>query len=252
VTPASIDSLEGRWAVVVTVEHGGNRVPTEYAELFRGREAMLDSHRGWDPGTRSLGHALSHGLGGRLVESDVTRLLVDLNRSPRNPRVFSELTRSLPRAERSDLLQRYHRPHWDRARAAISAALTDAGRVLHLAVHSFTPVLDGRPRRPDIALLYDPGRDTERSFAARWKDGLTSVSEAVIGRNDPYRGSADGLTTALRHAYPPDRYVGIEVEVNQRHVGSDGAFPAWVSSVLLASLSCVLDLRTTRPEASSG
>src|SRR5690606_36771859 len=85
----------GGWRVVVSAEHAGNRVPAEYRALFRGREALLASHRGWDPGTATLAAALAHRLGAALFLADVTRLVVDLNRSPSHPGVFSEITRAL-------------------------------------------------------------------------------------------------------------------------------------------------------------
>jgi hypothetical protein len=44
----------------------------------------------------------------------------------------------------------------------------------------------------------------------------------IVRRNYPYRGNADGLTTALRRVHGADRYVGIEVELNQRLLGSGG------------------------------
>jgi predicted N-formylglutamate amidohydrolase len=108
-------------------------------------------------------------------------------------------------------------------------------------VHSFTPVLDGTARKADIALLYDPARPRERALAAHWLRALRVAEPArVVRRNDPYRGSADGLTTALRGEYPAARYLGIEIEVNQRHVGRGGRFPPWVADALASSLAEVL------------
>jgi len=244
------EGLDGFWPVVVTVEHGGNRVPVEYEELFRGRADLLASHRGWDPGTRFLGRVLAARLRAPLVEADVTRLLVDLNRSPHNPRVFSEVSKTLDRAERVALLETLHEPHWTRARRRVAEALDGAGRVLHLGMHSFTPALAGRVRRPDIAFLYDPGRTLERALASAWRDALTATTGRVVRRNDPYRGAADGMTTALRKEYPQERYVGIEVEVNQRHLRSDGRFPGWVADGLVASLERVVALRAKATGAS--
>ena len=40
--------------LLLTCEHGGNRIPSGYAELFRGAEEVLASHRGWDPGALTL------------------------------------------------------------------------------------------------------------------------------------------------------------------------------------------------------
>jgi predicted N-formylglutamate amidohydrolase len=229
------------WSIVVTAEHGGNEVPPDYRALFRGRSQQLRSHRGWDPGTLDLARRLSAGLDAPLVAATVTRLLVDLNRSPHNPRVFSEVTRGLPRAERARLLERFHRPHWDIARAELDAALRGGKRVVHLGVHSFTPVLDGVTRKPDVALLYDPARREERELAGAWWRGLASaLPSRTVRRNDPYRGASDGLATAMRRERRTRSYVGIEIEINQRHVGQSGRFPAWVPDALIASLSEVM------------
>lgn len=231
-------SLPARYALVVTAEHGGNSVPREHEDLFRAHGELLASHRGWDPGTLALARRLSARLGAPLVEATVTRLLVDLNRSAHNPRVFSEVTRGLRRAEREELIDRYHTPHRE-AVTALVAGMVDAGQtVIHLGVHSFTPVLNGVVRRPDLALLYDPSRSPERDLSRAWAAALTAHRPTCpIGRNDPYRGTADGLTTTLRRRFPQERYVGIELEVNQRLLGRDGRFPGWVEGALLDTLS---------------
>lgn len=232
------------WAVLVTAEHAGRAVPADYAELFRGRDALLASHRGWDPGTGRLAETLAAALDAPSVLGGVTRLLVDLNRSAHNPKAFSEITRALPRADRAELLDHFHRPHWDQARSAVSGGIAERGRVLHLGVHSFTPVLDGEERRPDLALLYDPARPRERALATRWAEALArALPERAVRRNNPYRGAADGMTTAFRRAFPGGRYAGIEIEVNQRHIGPDGHFPEWVIEALVSSLREVVVLR---------
>src|SRR6056297_462872 len=94
----------GPTVVLVSAEHGGNHVPEPYEGLFRGQEDLLASHRGWDPGTAGLARQLAAALDAPVLVADVTRLLVDLNRSAHHPRVFSELTRALQRTERSTLL----------------------------------------------------------------------------------------------------------------------------------------------------
>lgn len=222
----------------MTSEHGGNEVPADFAPLFHGSDHELRSHLGWDPGTLGLARELAGRLGADLLTSTVTRLLVDLNRSPHNPRVFSRLTRGLPLAERAGLLERFHRPHWNAAREAVLAGIARSGRALHLAVHSFTPVLDGVTRKPDLALLYDPARPGELALASAWARALRNTLPAMaVGRNAPYRGNADGLTTHLRRLYANREYLGIEIEVNQRHLGGGNRFPAWVARDLAETLT---------------
>ena len=207
-----------RWSLLLTCEHGGNRVPREYRTLFQGRERLLASHRGFDPGALALGRSLSHALKAELIAATTTRLLVDLNRSPHNPAVFSELSRRLTRDQREALLDHHHRPHWERVRAAIAAR---SGRVLHLAVHSFTPVRRGAKRSFAIGILYDPERRRERSLATAWQRRLRAeLPRLRVRRNAPYRGSADGLTTALRREFPARRYLGLELELNQRAIAT--------------------------------
>jgi len=237
----STRTTRARAAIVVTCEHGGNAVPVQLRALFRGRTALLRSHRGWDPGALDLAETLAARLRAPLVASTTTRLLVDLNRSPHNPRVLSEVTRPLPPAERRALLERHHAPYWTAVRAEVARAFAKHARVVHLGVHSFTPVLDDQVRRPDVALLYDPRRAPERALAVEWARALArALPGRAIGRNDPYRGTADGLTTALRREHGARSYVGIEIEVNQKHVGRGGRFPRWVVDALVETLEEVM------------
>lgn len=199
--------------LLVTCEHGGHRLPPAYAHLAKGRAALLRSHRGWDPGALAAARQLARDLGAPLVAATTTRLLVDPNRSPHNPRVFSELGRTLAPEARAALLARHHRPHWDRVRSAISR---NAGTTVHLAVHSFTPVWRGIEREFSIGILYDPKRLRERALARRWQRRLAGELPAHrIRRNAPYRGDSDGLTTALRREFASSRYLGLELELNQ-------------------------------------
>lgn len=239
--------------VLITCEHGGNEVPEEHRVLFEGLAAALASHRGWDPGTLGLAAWLGGRLGAPVLAATVTRLLVDLNRSERNPRVFSEATRPLSRADRERLLRRYHRPHRAAVAHAIARLVAEKGRVLHVGVHSFTPMLDGIVRRADLGVLYDPARTHERAFAAAWAGALKdALPGRIIRRNYPYRGRADGLTTMLRARHPEEAYLGIEIEVNQQHVGPEGRFPDWVGVALADSLEIALDRRPDGREAAPG
>jgi predicted N-formylglutamate amidohydrolase len=219
--------------VVVTCEHGGNRVPRRERALFARAGRLLDSHRGFDAGALDVARRLARAWRAPLVAATTTRLLVDVNRSPHNPRAFSALTRGLPRARRDALLARHHRPHWERVRRALTAA---PERVLHVAVHSFTPVLRGARRDFGIGILYDPARRRERDRALAWQRRLADALPGVgVRRNAPYRGDADGLTTALRREMPASRYEGIELELNQRLIATAAqrrALAAAIAAVL--------------------
>jgi predicted N-formylglutamate amidohydrolase len=209
--------------LLLTCEHGGNRVPRAYAQLFRGNRAALQSHRGWDPGALELARLLARRLSAPLVATTWSRLFVEANRSPSNARIWSEFTRGLPLEEHERILERYWRPHRVDVEAALAAA-GRGGRVIQVAVHSFTPELDGELRNADLSFLYDSRRKREAAFCRRWAEILRGLDATLrIRHNYPYSGSADGLTTWLRRRYPETRYLGIELELNQALLGT----PAW-------------------------
>lgn len=211
---------------LITCEHGGNRVPARYRPLFRGHEDLLHSHRGHDPGALLLARELAAALGVPLVVSTVSRLVIDLNRSPGHPRLYSEVTRTLPLAARREILQRHYLPYRERVEGWIADQIARGGRVLHLSAHSFTPVLDGQVRNADVGLLYDPHRPAEAVFCRRWQQALRSLAADIrVRRNYPYTGRSDGLTAWLRRRFPAECYLGIELEVNQRYPLGGGA--AW-------------------------
>jgi len=227
-----------REAVLLTCEHGGNRVPAAYDSLFAGRRKVLRTHRGWDPGALDLARFLRGRFGWPLVESTVTRLLVELNRATDSPAVFSEFTRGLSATEREAILARYYRPYRDRVRAAVESAPF----TLHLALHSFTPVWNGRTRDTDVGILHDPARGRERAFSRRWQAALRRLRPDLhVHLNRPYRGWTDGLPTSLRRVFPDARYAGIEVEVSQRFFpGKAGTWRA-LRAAMAASLEAALD-----------
>ena len=231
-----------RAIVVVTCEHGGNRIPPGYAPLFRGWKRVLASHRGHDAGALLMARDIAAALRAPLVASTVSRLVVDLNRSLSNRNAWSDATRGLPAADKERIAALHYLPYRSRVEAIVGDAVADGHRVIHLSSHSFTPVLDGDVRTADVGLLYDPARPGEVAMAARWKALLAAHAPSLrVRRNYPYAGKNDGLTSALRRRFPAAGYVGIEIEVNQAIVL--GAPRPWqrLRQAVVASLQAVLN-----------
>ena len=227
--------------LLITCEHGGNRIPPRYRRLFAPHRALLDSHRGWDPGALTAARRLSKALGAPLIEHTVSRLLVDLNRSEHHHALFSQMTRALPAGERARILDEVYRPYRTRVIAEIEGAI-------HAADASFTC----RRTRSCRCSTANEGAPTwrcyttrrarsEKMFCQKWLAAMKrQLPELALRRNSPYRGNTDGLTTALRRRYPANRYMGIEVEMNQRLMES-GQFNS-VVRVLIESLRSVLQV----------
>lgn len=213
-------SPEKKTHIIVTCEHAKNHIPRPYQSLFQGFEkAALSTHLGYDPGALSYARGLAKKLDAALFVADASRMLVDLNRSVGHPHLFSPAVRRTAPRLRQEILDRYYLPYRSRIETHIAAAINSGGRVIHLSAHSFTPVLNGIPRDADIGLLYDPARNAEKTLAVRWQHVLQEdAGNRRVRRNYPYAGKSDGFTSALRQHYNLDRYLGIEIEVNQKHV----------------------------------
>ena len=224
-------------AFIITCEHGGNRIPAPYRRLFRGQRALLDSHRGYDPGSLVMATALASTWRAPLVASTISRLLIDLNRSIGHPQLFSAATRAAPAQTRAQIVERYYRPYRVQVERLVGQAVSRGDRVIHISSHSFTAELDGKVRGADVGLLYHPGRRGEAEVCARWKDSLAaSAPELRVRRNYPYAGKGDGLTSHLRVRFAQSDYVGIELEINQGIVFGVGRRWTALQRVLIDSL----------------
>ena len=222
---------------LVTCEHGGNRVPAAYRRYFAGRESLLATHRGYDPGALVLARRLAGALGAPLFYATVSRLVIDLNRSLGHPRLYSEATRPASPAVRREILERHYLPYRRRVEGAAAEAIAEGEKVIHLSAHSFTPELDGEVRDADIGLLYDPARPGEAELARRWQAALKEAApELRVRRNYPYTGKSDGFTAYLRRRFPAEAYVGIELEINQKHVAPGRAHWKKLQEILISSL----------------
>lgn len=227
------------YAVVVTCEHGDNRIPARYRPLFTGAAARraLASHRGHDPGALRLAREVSARIGAPLHGAVISRLLIDLNRSPGSRGLFSPFVSALGATDRELLITRYLLPHRRAVEATIARRLRRGLGVVHVAVHSFTPRLAGRTRNADVGLLYDAARPLESTLASRWRRELLTLDAALrVRRNYPYNGASDGLTRHLRRLFDTDRYLGLELEVNQALLARD---PRGIAATICTSLESV-------------
>lgn len=221
---------------LVSCEHGGNEIPREFLPLFAEATDALQSHRGYDLGSLPLARRIADRLRSPLFFSTQSRLLIDLNRSLHADDLFSEWTRKLSADEQQQIIDRWYRPY----RAAVTAEVarqSQLNRVLHLSIHTFTPVWEGVERSTDVGLLFDPDRPSEVEFCCTWKRRLEAeFPNWHIDDNLPYQGTADGFTTTLRTQFSTAVYTGIELEVNQKHFANE-AQTAMVIQGIVSSLT---------------
>lgn len=230
------------YALVISCEHAVNTVPRAYLHLFKSHLDVLKTHQAIDFGAAALAEHLAHITNCDYVAAAATRLLIDCNRSLMHHHCFCAWTNALDSAEKASLIATYYQPFRQRVIQCIKQHVAAGQRVLHLSIHSFTPVLHGITRQTDIGFLYDPTRVAEKEFARGWKAVLSKQAPAYrVRMNYPYRGTSDGFTRSLRkNDSSGDDYIGIEVEINQALMQSDVRQHALIEAItqsLLALLS---------------
>ncbi|MFH5883230.1 N-formylglutamate amidohydrolase [Halalkalibaculum sp. DA3122] len=213
--------------LIITCEHAGNEVPSGYRSLFEDDPEILKTHRGYDIGALELTRTCARKLKVSPYLHSVTRLLVDLNRSLHSPELFSEFMESLDEKGRQMVLEQYYKPHRNTVEAQIEKMVSKEVQVLHVSVHTFTPILDGSLREVDIGLLFDPSRSSETRFCHIWKRLLERDSDLNIQFNNPYPGVMDGFSTYLRTKYTDSEYAGLEIEVNQKFPENRSSGKRW-------------------------
>ena len=228
--------------LMLTCEHASNKLPAVFKKAVPAE--VLKTHRAYDIGALAVFRKLvKFAKPEFFCEGKFSRLFVDLNRTLTNKSAFSEYYEAFEASDKSaaEKAKVQATAYWQEYRAAIekfvasslpalsnvevsspkrTASKTRAAKsepeIVHLGIHSFTPVLNGNVRNTDIGILYDPSRPQERAYANVIKAEIKRLYPAMKVRfNYPYKGTSDGLTTTLRKKFGP-QYVGIEIEINQR------------------------------------
>lgn len=227
---------------VISCEHASNRVPPRFARVFNGKEKILSTHQAYDHGAAKLARKLAKELHAPVHLGAISRLLVDLNRSPTNRKtLFTQYSKKLEHSDRQLLLTKYFLPYREKVETDIGRAIARGRPVLHISVHSFSPVKRGKERNADIGLLYDPVRKHEKEMCVFLVKLLQkNVALLQVRRNYPYLGKTDGFTSFLRRKHPGKLYAGIEIELNQALVLNNDGKKGKALEVLTEGIKSIL------------
>lgn len=208
-------------------DHAGNAIPAQLQKLGLS-DAELSRHIGWDIGIRALGARLSERLDATFIHQAVSRLVVDCNRDPARADAMPEVSdgtaipgnRALTEADRAWRVGAVHTPY----HATIAAELRRrAGRpVILVALHSFTPAMNGHARPWHCGILHDGG-DTR--FSLQLLDRLRRIEGLCVGDNEPYAMNAIDYTIP-HHAYAAGLPYA-EIEVRQDLLSDDEGLDRW-------------------------
>jgi len=181
---------------VVLCDHASNRVPPEIANGDLGLPSEdMERHIAYDIGAAEVSRHLGKLLDAPVLLSDFSRLVIDPNRGEDDPTLIMQLydgsiipaNRHLNAEARNHRINNYHRPY---RKAAETLSASHENPIL-VAIHSFTPQLKGRPKRPwEIGILF--ADDTR--YSDPLIDVLKSMVLSPVGINEPYNGALKGDT----------------------------------------------------------
>lgn len=207
---------------ILTCEHGGYQIPSFLQSKLKLDPKISQTHRAFDIGALNVAMSVSFQLDRPLIYNEITRLLIDYNRSEKNKNFWGPLAKDINKQDKYRLLQDYH-VYRETAKLLLKKA------PLNFSIHSFTPVLNDEVRNCDMGILYDPKRPREKKIALHIQKKL--ISQGINCRlNYPYLGTTDGMSTYFRNILN-SKYAGIEVEINQKII-----FQEHVTIALLDSL----------------
>ena len=185
---------------MLVCDHASNRIPSKYGNLGLSQIERV-SHIAWDPGALAVSRALSEKLDAPLVQSTVSRLIIDCNRDLDAPDLIwtmSEATRiaaneNVHLDERTFRINHYHRPYHASIETLLEARRHAGMETILVCMHSFTPVYHGVPRPWPIGLIH--GLD-QRYTRAVYDALKTDDPDLNVGWNEPY-AALNGVTLTL-------------------------------------------------------
>jgi predicted N-formylglutamate amidohydrolase len=204
--------------ILLVCDHASRVIPRALGDL--GLDPLARRcHLALDIGAGSLARALAGSLGATAVLAGYSRLVVDCNRDLLDSGAFLEfgdgivipgnrgLTEGDKKARAESIYWPYHR-----AIAGEIERLRGAGRPpAVIAVHSFTPVLNGISRPWQVGILWD----ADRRIADALIGGLRAAG-FIVGDNEPYSGRAPQDFTIDHHAEAGGLpHCGIEIRQDQ-------------------------------------
>lgn len=198
-----VTNPDGSSPFVFTCDHASNFLPPEYGTLGLAAED-LSRHIAWDPGALPVASRMASALDATLVETCVSRLVIDCNRPLDAPDLVppvSETTAipanaSLSDKERAARIDLAWRPFHGAIARIIEARLARGQETRLVSVHSFTPVYKGRSRPWHIGIIHDE----DSRLAAPLISALRRLSGVTVGVNEPYSPADRVYFTLERNA----------------------------------------------------
>lgn len=221
--PVKTTNAAGRSLFLLLGDHAGNHVPEGLATLGLD-DAELRRHIALDLGVSNLGARLAASLDAPFVEQHYSRLVIDCNRAPGSEGSIladsdgtaipgnAALSHDEQAVRQREIFEPYHRAIGDMLATRDGQGL----RTIVVALHSFTPAMDGMARPWQVGVLHGGG---DGSFARRVLAALRENADLTVGDNEPYRMDETDYTVPA-HAFDAARPY-VELEIRQDELATD-------------------------------
>jgi len=220
----------GAAPLLLVCDHASRAFPAALGRLGVPGSA-LDLHIAYDIGAAEVTRRLARVLDAPALLGGYSRLVIDVNRGLDEASLIPEVSDgiaipgnlALPAAAREARIEALYRP-WHRAVASELRRLhARHGRpAVLVAIHSFTPVMDGFVRPWHVGVLWDGDDAIARPLLA----ALAAPGDLCVGDNEPYSGREPGGGTLETHALHPG-LPGVSIEIRQDLIADDGGCEDW-------------------------
>jgi predicted N-formylglutamate amidohydrolase len=227
--PFTVHQAQGRSPYLLIADHAGQQVPAALDAL--GLPASeLDRHIGWDIGIAGVTVELARLLDAWAITQTYSRLVIDCNRPPGAPGRFAPLSdgtvvpgnQGLDETAQDARVQAIFAPYHGRIATELDARAAAGLPTVLIAMHSFTPAMQGVARPWHAGVLYQ--RDAR--FAHALMHALQAEGDLVVGDNQPYAVS-DATDYAIPVHAEARGLAHVELEIRQDLIADAAGQQAW-------------------------
>lgn len=213
-SPYYVQNSVSEAPILLVCDHASCRFPEALGDMGLDPFARR-CHLAIDIGAGALTECLSDSLGVTAVLAQYSRLVVDCNRELLDPGAFLEYgdgilvpgNRSLSQASKDQRAEEIYWPYHRAVDGQIGRLSSIGPPPAFIAIHSFTPVLNGESRPWQVGILWDTDDRLPEIFLAEFR-----AAGFLTGDNEPYSGKAPQDYTIDNHAEKNGLpHVGIEI-----------------------------------------
>ena len=220
---------DGRSPWLLIADHAGQAVPAALGRLGL-PQAELDRHIGWDIGIAGVTARLADRLDACAILQTYSRLVIDCNRPLEAPGSIATVSdgtaipgnAGLDDAQRAQRVDAIFAPYHARIADELDRRAAQARPAILVAMHSFTPEMNGSARPWHAGVLYQ--RDARLAHALLAL--LRAEGDLEVGDNEPYSVS-DATDYAIPVHGERRGLVHVELEIRQDLIADADGQAAW-------------------------